>query len=62
MQTYAVMVRSGEMVTAAGFHSFEEPLIEGAKVTWNDEPWIIDQVDEVWSNPPIVTLRRAQPR
>ena len=59
MQTYDVMIRSGEMLTAAGSHSFEEPLIEGAEVTWNDEQWIIDRVDEVWSTPPIVTLRRA---
>ena len=56
--TYAVMIRSGEFFTAAGFHSFEEPLIEGAEVAWNDEQWIIDQVDEIWSSPPIVTLRR----
>ena len=58
MQTYAVMIRSGEMLMAAGFHSFEEPLSEGAEVTWNDEQWIIDPVDDVWSNPPIATLRR----
>lgn len=56
--TYAVMIRSGELFTAAGFHSFDEPPIEGAEVVWNDEQWIIDQVDDVWSSPPIVTLRR----
>jgi hypothetical protein len=58
--TYAVMIRSGETFTGAGVHSFEEPLIEGSEVSWNDEQWIVDQLDELWSNPPIVTLRRAR--
>ena len=62
MQTYAVMIRSGEMLTVAGSHSFEEPLIEGAEVTWNDEDWIIDRVDEVWLTPAIAIFRRPTSR
>jgi hypothetical protein len=66
MGYYAVMMRSEaslngagvQRLSGAGIHQFDDPLIEGSEITWNDEQWIVDEVDENHSTPPIVTLRR----
>jgi hypothetical protein len=67
MGYYAVMIRSEasssgtgvyERLSGAGIHQFGDPLIEGTEITWNAEQWIVDEVDENHSTPPVVTLRR----
>lgn len=60
MGYYAVMIRSEasssgigvhQRLNGAGIHQFNDPLIEGTEVTWNDERWIVDEVDENHSTP-----------
>jgi len=58
MPYYAVMIRSDDLLSGAGVHSFDERLIEGTRLLWNDEQWIVEEVDEAHSTPPVVTLTR----
>jgi hypothetical protein len=54
---YAVRIRSDDTLSGVGAHSFAEPLVEGAGVIFQDETWLIEELDDETS-PPTVTLKR----